>query len=160
MDILPLSDADYDRILNVVHERAAAWAEEHGAGLIRGVNETTREGVREATASAIREGITMDDLADRLDEAWVFGEDRALMIARTETCFAQVAGTIQSYEEAGIQQKEWLMADSLPCTDCEELNGEIVGIDEQFSNGLDGPPDHPNCRCDVLPVIPEPDAQE
>ena len=32
-------------------------------------------------------------------------------------------------------------------------HGTVVGIDEEFPGG--DPPLHPNCRCDVLPVLKE-----
>jgi hypothetical protein len=33
------------------------------------------------------------------------------------------------------------------------MNGEKVAIDEEFPEG--DPPLHPNCRCDLLPVLAE-----
>ena len=29
----------------------------------------------------------------------------------------------------------------------------VVPLDGQFPSGADAPPDHPNCVCDVLPVL-------
>lgn len=160
-DVLNLSAADYEAMLSVAHERAAEWAEEYVGEFITGINDTTRQGVRDAVAGNIRDGGTMDELADDLMESHWFSEPRADAIARTETCRAQIQGTQQLYGEAGIEQKEWLMADTEPCPICEELNGQRVALDGEFTSedlpeGIDGPPAHPNCRCDILPVLPEP----
>lgn len=39
--------------------------------------------------------------------------------------------------------------DSRTCPWCRDLDGEVRGLDEQFEDGLDGAPAHPNCRCRV-----------
>ncbi len=41
------------------------------------------------------------------------------------------------------------------CEDCAVLDGEVVALDEDFSDGENEPPDHPNCRCCILPIVPE-----
>lgn len=77
---------------------------------------------------------------------------RALTIARTETMKAANEGQQQLWEQAreegllsATAQKVWITAD--PCPICEPLEGEVVGLDEDFS--IEGPPAHPNCMCTV-----------
>jgi SPP1 gp7 family putative phage head morphogenesis protein len=54
-----------------------------------------------------------------------------------------------------VQKKEWLATmDSRVREAHAAMNGEVVGIDEAFSNGSMYP-DEPNCRCTILPVLPE-----
>lgn len=78
---------------------------------------------------------------------------RAQTIARTETMRAANEGQLQLWAQAkgaGLlnrdAKKVWITSD--PCPICEELEGEEVGIEEEFSIGAD-PPAHPNCRCTV-----------
>jgi hypothetical protein len=43
-----------------------------------------------------------------------------------------------------------------PATNVQALDGEVVGLDEDFpEGGGDGPPLHPNCECFVAPVVGE-----
>ena len=44
--------------------------------------------------------------------------------------------------------KRWdTQADDRVCPICKPLEGATALLDEVFSNGLSGPPAHPNCRC-------------
>lgn len=78
---------------------------------------------------------------------------RAQNIARTEAMQASNAGARELWSQArdkGLldpltQQKVWIATDGA-CPQCEEVDGETVGLDEDFSVGVD-PPLHPNCRC-------------
>lgn len=81
---------------------------------------------------------------------------RAMMIARTELAEAASAGQQRLWDLAiqdGVlvkdrMRKRWLATlDELIEPRCEQLATEEVGVDEAFSNGRLGPPDHPQCRC-------------
>lgn len=119
------------------------------------IDEGTREALRGTVATAIEEGWSNDQLADAIGDSYAFSDDRAETIARTETAFADVGGNLQAYEDSGlVAGKEWVYGAGC-CEDCEELGGTIVALDEDFPGDAgDGPPLHPNCRCDVIPVIP------
>lgn len=78
---------------------------------------------------------------------------RAQTIARTETMKASNEGQEQLWAQARSKglldsnaRKVWIAFD--PCPICAPLDGETVGIDEDFSIGTD-PPAHPNCRCTI-----------
>jgi SPP1 gp7 family putative phage head morphogenesis protein len=118
------------------------------------ISETTREMLRGDIAAAIEAGTSNDDLADQLAENYAFSDQRAETVARTETAFAHVAGNLNAYRESGqVEAKRWLTAPDC-CDLCEDLDDVTVGLDEDFpDDGGDGPPLHPNCRCDVLPVL-------
>jgi hypothetical protein len=86
---------------------------------------------------------------------------RAEGIARTELMTASNAGRVDGFDAAvadGVDspdsRKEWITGGD-PCPDCDPLDGEIVGWDEQFSSGDDAPPIHPNCRCVIAFLPPE-----
>jgi len=81
---------------------------------------------------------------------------RAERIARTELANAYNHGQLESMrqaQEAGYLtnvEKTWETADDeRTCDECDTLGGETVGMDENFSNGLESPTAHPGCRCSV-----------
>ena len=137
-----------DSSTNIVkHMDTAArdYAEERAGELIKDFAETNADYIRSIVAIAVSEGRSADDLADDIESAGAFGEARSTMIARTELAFAHTNGNIEGWKESGqVDQKEWYTAPDC-CPDCDEINGEIVGIDEDFSTGDYGPPLHPNC---------------
>lgn len=147
-----IAGEDLDKMLSQVNAKAAAWAEERAGDLIDSVSETTRDRLRELVAQAIREGWSNDQLADALLGDDAFSGSRAEMIARTETADADVQGNLIGWKESGVvAQKQWIVAQDQVCDICEPFDGMIVDLDEEFPEG--DPPAHPNCRCDVLPVL-------
>lgn len=141
---------------DLVNEQAVAYAKERAGELIKDFAETNAEYVRDLVATAIENGDSAADLADTLDDAGEFGTMRAERIARTELAFAHNEGNIEAWRQSGeVSGKEWLTAPGC-CDACAELDGVIVGIDEDFPNdGGSSGTLHPNCRCTVLPVLSE-----
>lgn len=121
---------------------------------IKDVAGTTRDEVRSLVGQATEEGWSADTLAAKIREhGEVTSKSRALMIARTETATATSAGAVLAFKEAGVTKKQWSAAGDAEDEDCAAIDGEIVDVDEEFSNGVAYPPAHPNCRCSVIPVI-------
>ena len=157
-------------IVELVNEKAVAYARDRAAEMVGKrwvdgelvdnpnsayrIDDSTRELLRADIASGLEEGLSNDDIAKALASAYAFSDERADMIARTETAFADVAGNMIAYRESGeVESKQWITGEGC-CDECAELNGVIVDLDENFpGDGGDGPPLHPNCRCDVLPLI-------
>jgi SPP1 gp7 family putative phage head morphogenesis protein len=139
--------------LELANEKAIAYAEERAAELVTKVSDSTRDMLRSDVAQAMEEGSSNQDLADTIAQNYGFSDERSMVIARTETAYADVAGNLQAYRESGVVEgKKWITGDGC-CDECQELDGVIVPLDEQFDGGVDGAPLHPNCRCDVLPVL-------
>ncbi len=79
-------------------------------------------------------------------------EARALMIARTEIIHAHAEGTLDSFEELGIDKVsmrvEWSTAgDDRVCPQCATMEGKVFTIDRARGKI----PLHPNCRCAWIP---------
>lgn len=134
---------------------AVAWAKQHAAELITNISETTRERIKDEVVGAFKEGVSPKDLADALD-AIVNDEDRAELIARTETMTAANEGQRQAWDQAvdkglltGDEKREWIATgDKDTCDQCSELDGTVIGMDDEYPNdGGDGPPAHVFCRC-------------
>jgi hypothetical protein len=84
---------------------------------------------------------------------------RADAIARTETITASNEGQRQLWLQAvddgllsGNEQRVWIATpDEKTCPICDDLDGQVVGLDEPFVSSdvgeLDGPAAHTDCRC-------------
>ena len=148
-----VSDAE---ITGLVNDRAVEYAKERGAELVTRISESTREMLRADVAQALEDGDSNEELAATLEDSYGFSADRAEVIARTETAYADVAGNLEAYRASGVvAEKKWITGEGC-CDLCDELNGETIGIDEDFEfdgESVDGPPGHPNCRCDVVPIL-------
>ena len=83
---------------------------------------------------------------------------RARMISRTEIKRAQVEGQLASMREAldqGLADpatagKKWITGATDVCSVCSDLGfSRAIPLDQSFEGVGDGPPAHPNCRCDL-----------
>src|SRR5690606_4496035 len=78
-------------------------------------------------------------------------EQRAEVIARTETLRAFNQGAIWQYQQYGVRRIRWLAAtDERTCPWCRPLHGQLFPIERV---PLGGPPIHPQCRCKAIPDI-------
>ena len=143
---------------------ARDWAKEHAAELIDGITATTRDAIQGIVEDAFDEGRTVAEVADEIDQ-FLGDENRAELIARTETMTAANAGQQEAWDQAvedgfltGEEKQEWITTpDDKLCPICTDMDGEQVGLDEQFDvdgDLIDAPPAHPNCRCTIGLVVP------
>lgn len=137
----------------LANNAAAEWARKYGYDLVNGITETTRRRLQQEIAQFVQNKESLPELIGRLED--VFGPVRAEIIGVTETTRAYAEGNRRAWKESGvIQKREWQTAnDELVCPICGPLSGKVVGLDEPFPGGIDGPPAHPRCRCWVLPVV-------
>jgi len=117
------------------------------------------------------EGLGIDDIAKELRGDFKNLRDHRLkLIARTEVQSAQNEGSHQTLQEYGVRYKQWLTVgddrvrgnDPTDEYDHVELHGQVVRVDEPFSNGLMYPGERTgdigewiNCRCRERPYIPK-----
>lgn len=118
------------------------------------------------TSSIIR-GQSVKNLASDLQQVTNMNKSSAVRNARTMITGAQNAGRSEGLKRAkgmGINvMKEWISTHDARTRDSHaELDGEIVPVDERFSNGLMFPGDpqgHPsevyNCRCTMAGALPD-----
>jgi len=139
-------------------ELAIKYAEERAADQIAGISDTTREDLRSLITESVGEGQSAADLADQIEDSFAFSPQRAETIARTELAEAHVQGNLQGWRDTGaVSQKRWIVGGGC-CSDCDEMDGAVVDLDEDFETDdgpIDGPPLHPNCRCDIEPLLKE-----
>ena len=142
------------------------------------MQETTRVQLRDLLGEGLTNGETTAELAKRIREfdSSVNGY-RSEMIARTESARAFERGQEVAWKESGeVEGKTWLLAPGA-CEFCEAAAAEYatkavpLGV-PFYSQGtvlkgtqggtmtldyeaVEGPPLHPFCRCDLLPVLRE-----
>lgn len=133
----------------VLNSEALRWAREYSYDLVRGLTETTRNQLREATSAFVQTpGMTIGDISKLIEPA--FGPVRADMIAITETTRAysqatnELAGLLrQETPELTITKVNNTMQDERVCPIC----GPLEGAPESEWPSPDGPPWHVRCRC-------------
>jgi hypothetical protein len=106
------------------------------------ISDTTRSSLRTLVTNAMDAGSSNQALAKAIREATAFSSDRAEMIARTETGFADKFGNKTGWRESGVVAGRQWMSSADCCDECQEYDGTIIGIDDEFDWG-DEP--HPNC---------------
>jgi SPP1 gp7 family putative phage head morphogenesis protein len=143
-------EADIGVSVDLVNERAVAWAKKRAADLVTDISDNTRDMLQSAVVDAIEQGMGSRELAERISESLGFSEARAETISRTELIRASNAAALDAYKASGVVDgKSWLTAgDDLVEEDCEmnEADG-VIPLDDDFSSGDSAPPSHPNCRC-------------
>ena len=176
--VVPLGEHDLDAMLAQANEEAVKFAQDRAAELVGMkwsedqsewidnpnpewcIDETTRERIQSLTTQAMEEGWSNDRLANEIDDLDVFGAARCDMIARTETAFADMNGNMATYEASGlVEASEWIVG-SDDCDECQaNADAGPVALGDAFPSGDDMPPAHPNCRCDLLPVLSQPEEE-
>lgn len=119
---------------------------------IKGLNKSGIESIGSALAESVALGYS-NTKASKLIQKTVSDPARALSIAITEQSRAINMATAERYQQAGLDEMEWLTSD--PCPICAPNSGQVVRIGGTFNSGNQKPPAHPNCRCALLPVIPD-----
>lgn len=146
-----------DKMLSQVNEFAVDYAEARAAHLVKGLEEATEDMLRSTIVQSIEGGWAPKELADAIQDSYGFSAERSLVIARTEAAYADVQGNLEGWRASGVVAgKRWIVDPSESCDACSELDGTEVDLDDEFPNdGGDGPPLHPNCECDVVPILKE-----
>jgi SPP1 gp7 family putative phage head morphogenesis protein len=138
---------------DVVNSNALKFARNYRYTWIKDITDTTRKLTQQAIGDWIQSGAPLDALDTALTP--IYGENRASVIAATETTRAFSQGNMDSWESTGVvDSATWMTAnDELVCPICADYDGTEVGIGDINST----PPDasHPNCRCWLQPNVSE-----
>jgi len=142
-------------------------------------NSETQRWLRDTFTRAEQEGWAPHELTDSIQDYFGFAERyRAARIGRTEVARSRQAGQIEVWKQSGVVQGfYWETTTTNPCPFCLEMesrNGEkglhhtfgqtFVDAGSDFTTGdgrtmnasygaIDYPPLHPNCGCDLVPVL-------
>ena len=148
------------------------------------VDEETEKQLRASLVEGLRDKENIAQLSARAEQVFgAAGDYRANRIARTESIRTANQADIMAWSQAGyIEGKEWYTSqDQRVCYFCADMDGKVLGITENYfekdneqtvtfkrPDGTSGtqtqkfkfediaaPPNHPNCRCGLLPVFRE-----
>lgn len=133
----------------------------NGGKRIVGIENTTKAKIADIIAKGISEGSSQSRLKDAIQSEMGTTKTRANLIARQETMTALATGQFDMMKSAGAKTKTWHHRPQKNPRDGTWgpnhviLDGETVGIDDRFSNGLRYPRDPEdnrpeeliNCRC-------------
>jgi len=138
---------DYDKVVT----DASAWAREYAGQLIKQIDDTQRQHVREVVAQVANGEIDGAQAKELL--APMFGDVRAQTIAVTELTRAESQAHemyVAELNERGVEINErWLTAeDEKVCDICGPLDHTLRDVWQAAVGGP--PPAHPNCRCQVV----------
>lgn len=124
---------------------------------IKSMTDEITTDLRQELERGIMAGEGIERIKARISKVFDTGENRAEMIARTETTRAENQGKFQAFKASGEKfKKKWVAAmDDRTSAICRRLHGQIVGIDENFKDKQSGwegpcPPSHVNCRSTVV----------
>ena len=169
-----------DEIVRHLDEQAREYVAERGAELVGkkvledgsvidnpdakwSIADTTRDDLRAVLTDGVEQGWSAERLADVIESSGAFGEARADMIARTELAYAHVAGNVAGWRESGeVTGKRSLLGDLHDIVDeCDDnADAGVIDFDDEFPSGDDFPPYHPNCVCDVEPILSSNEPEE
>jgi DNA topoisomerase I len=111
------------------------------------ITDTTRDTLNDIFTRAFEQETPMNDIIEQVQNAGIFSDARAEMIARTEIARAQTQGVFGMWRQTGmVESYDWLISDNANvCDECEML--AYSGPYQLMDGPL--PPDdsHPNCQC-------------
>ena len=138
----------------LVNTDARNWATSYAGELIRNIEQTTVNSVRQSVSRWIDNGEPLQALIDDLRPT--FSARRAELIASTEVTRAFAEGSIRAYQASGIVSEiEWQTArDEIvaKCPVCAPRHGKRSTLAAREVDGI-GIPGHPRCRCWWVPVV-------
>ena len=119
---------------------------------ISAMTDTRIAQLAQVIADGLAAGSSTDEVAAGL--AAILGDSAAAeVVARTETLYAVSQAALARYAEEGVRRVDWLVSPSDACEACMD-NGTAGSVPrgETFPSGSISPPEHPNCRCALMPA--------
>jgi hypothetical protein len=161
--------------ISETHEEAADFAHDRAAELVGmkwvdgelvdnpnaqwAITDTTRTMLRQIIEDSFRRSSSIAELTEALEQAGVFSNARAKLIARTEINRAQSGAHYQTWLKSRVVKgTRWMVSNAHDQDDeCDE-NEEagFVPLGEPYPSGDLYPPAHPNCCCTAVAMIERP----
>jgi len=138
-----------------VTEAIKAKLEKRAKFFAASINDTTFKRLASSLTEGIAAGEGITQLSDRVGDVYTqYNDYRLDLIARTESTNANNEGFQDGYKQSDVVEgKEWIATlDDRTREEHVILDGEIVGLEDNFSNGVPYPQEY-NCRCVIAPVV-------
>ncbi len=150
-------DLKLDTSFDLKNPRAVEYIKSRGAENVKGINDTTREALRNIIAKATEDSKSYTEIAALIRAAFSeMAKWRAQLIAVTEVGNAYEAGNrvlVNDLIDGGLEmEKSWLtVGDDRVDPECIENEAEgWIPVDQLHKSGHDQPLAHPRCRCTEL----------
>jgi len=102
--------------------------------------------LKEGLVVGLIKGENIDRMTERISRRLDVASSSARRLVRTETAYIYERATIESYQECGIKQYEYMATlDYRTSPVCQELDGKVFDVKDAMP-GKNCPPMHPNCR--------------
>jgi len=139
---------------SVGSDAAQAWLAAHGAELVTGIDQWTKQQLQTIVSSGIAAGDSVTEIAQAIVARFNgFTAQRALTIAMTESSTAWSWATMEFGRQLAASganvSKIWILSlDHDVVDECDD-NAAVGAIPLQdfFPTGHLSPPEHPNCKC-------------
>lgn len=128
---------------------ARAWIAKNGAASITSIVSTNLADVRRVILAGTNENLSTSQISKNIQRFYTdHSPTKAMRVARTEVCKASSFGSLEAARQSQVaQSKTWLTSrDDRVRDEHEAMDGETVGLNDIFSNGLEFPSE-PMCRC-------------
>lgn len=146
----------------LIDDGAVQWMNSRAATMVTKINETTRQELARVLTKGTQAGDSVARIARNIRKEVVGWSDirigtkvrgRAFMIANTELNEAMSEASQQTYDRLGIAGKSWsTVGDDRVSDDCLDNEGAgIIPMGASFPGGVMHPPQHPDCRCSLVP---------
>ena len=139
------------------NNKAVEFLQEYTFNNIKDMTEEISNDLKSELSRGIINGEGIPKLKKRVKKVFDVGENRAEMIARTETNRAENSGKLLAMKASGLDMnKQWVThEDDRTSTICMRLDGQVVGLDEDFKDSGSSwegqaPPSHVNCRSTII----------
>lgn len=142
--------AKLDR-LGLTGQQAIDYITEHGAELVKGIDDYTIKILREIIAEGIESQLGVQGTVKRIREEFgSMSTSRARSIATTEMNDAMSEAALDKIVSVGLDGKRWIRSTgACPLCDGNAKQG-IIPVGQAFQSGHQRPPGHPGkCRCAV-----------
>ncbi len=157
--------------INPLLDPTARTALSKSIGLLsESYNTTTLNTLEAKINEGLAAGKSLDQMTQSVKEIYDWSDTwRAERVAKTEAFRTANAAQKEAWQQSGVVKTlKWYTNGANVCPFCEDLNGKIISIDDNFANlgdtmtvgdqtmsvdysDIGSPPLHPNCNCQALP---------
>lgn len=154
---------------DLMNPRVRELVDDYETNRIVGITQTQRKGISSVVRQGFESGLRGPEIAGEIEQHYdeELIPNRATVIARTEMGIASNRATHGVHKTSGIvERQEWVATLDGRVRDSHRvMNGQIVGVDENFESGLGNEAPHPmafgvakddiQCRCAAVAKVPE-----
>ena len=141
------------------NNKALEFLQNHTFDNIKGMTEEISNDLKQELERGIINGEGITKLKERVNKVFDVGDNRAEMIARTETNRADNNGKLLAVKGSDVDKeynKKWVThEDDRTSPICNRLDGQVVGVNMDFKDPGSpwegqSPPSHVNCRSSIV----------